>query len=134
KRGDKTKHCFAIIERNRNKWQLLLNELNEELGALNVAIEKQRTVVTMLPKKWTKADRDAGRDIAAHREAARLDLWLQTEKEYRKYLPTLANLRALRATNFEPSRLKLDDVIGKGAMGLPNTPHQLQNFVVGLSP
>src|SRR5438552_4377012 len=133
-RGAATKLFFTIIDRNRNKWQLLLNELNEELDALNIGIEKQRTVVAMLPKKWTKADRDAGRDIAAHRESARLDQWLQTEKEYRKYLPTLANLLALRATNFEPSRLKLDDVIAKGAMGLPNTLHQLQNYVVGLSP
>ena len=84
-----TKLFFTILDRNRNEWQKLLTELSEEVDALHAAIEKQRTLVVALPKKSTKADRDAGRDIAAHRESARLDLWIQTEKEYRKYLPTL---------------------------------------------
>ncbi|MFN2578182.1 MAG: sulfatase-like hydrolase/transferase [Pyrinomonadaceae bacterium] len=125
---------FVVIDRNRNQWQNLLAELTEELGALKVSIDRQRAVVAALPKKWTRADRDAGRDQAAHRESARLEMWIQTEKEYRKYLPTLANLLALRSGNFEPSRLKIEDVIANGAMGPPNTVHQLQNYVVGLSP
>jgi len=39
-----------------------------------------------------------------------------TEKEYRKYLPVLANLLALRPGNFEPLHIKIEDVIAKGAM------------------
>ena len=129
-----TKFFFTILDRNRNEWQKLLTELSEEVDALHAAIEKQRTLVAALPKKWTKADRDAGRDIAAHRESARLDLWIETEKEYRKYLPSLANLLALRPGNFEPAHVKIEDVIAKGAMGQSNTLHQLQNYVIGLSP
>ena len=133
-RSAATNLFFTIIDRNRNEWQKLATELSEEVDALHAAIGKQRTLVAGLPKKWTKADRDTGRDIAAHRESARLDLWIQTEKEYRKYLPTLGNLLALRAANFEPSQLKIEDVIAKGSMGRSNTLHQLQNYVVGLSP
>ncbi|PYS70801.1 MAG: hypothetical protein DMF73_12120 [Acidobacteria bacterium] len=133
-RGAATKLFFMIIDRNRSEWQKLATELSEEVDALRAAITRQQAVVAALPKKWTKADRDAGRDQAAHREAARLDLWIQTEKEYRKYLPTLANLLALRPGNFEPSPLKVEELIARGAMGQPNTLHQLQNYVVGLSP
>src|SRR5438552_744363 len=133
-RGAATKLFFTIIDRNRSEWQKLATELSEEADALRAAITRQQAVVAALPKKWTKADRDAGRDQAAHREAARLDLWIQTEKEYRKYLPTLANLLALRPVNFEPSRLKVEELIARGAMGQPNTLHQLQHYVVGLSP
>lgn len=133
-RNAATKLFFTILDHNRNEWQKLLTELSEEVDALHTAIEKQRTLVAALPKKWTKADRDAGRDIAAHRESARLDLWIQTEKEYRKYLPTLTNLLALRPGNFEPAHVKIEEVIAKGAMGQPNTLHQLQNYVIGLSP
>src|SRR2546430_14971472 len=126
-RSAATNLFFTVVDRNRSEWQKLATELSEEVDALRAAFTRQRAVVAALPKKWTKADRDAGRDQAAHREAARLDLWIHTEKEYRKYLPTLTNLLALRAGNFEPSRLKVEELIARGSMGQPNTLHQLQN-------
>jgi stalled ribosome rescue protein Dom34 len=82
---------FAVLDRNRDEWLRLVNEMNEELQALHSLIEKQQTVVAALPRKWTKEDLHAGRDQDAHRESARLGLWSETEKEYRKYLPTLTN-------------------------------------------
>jgi len=125
---------FDVIDRNRDEWQRLVNELNEELQALHALIEKQQTVVATLPKKWTREEVDAGRDQDAHRESARLGLWTEMEKDYRKYLPTVTNLLALRKDNFQPAKIKIEDLIAKGAMGQPNTIHQLQNYVVGLSP
>ena len=124
---------FRIIDRNRDEWQRLVNELNEELQALHSLIEKQRPVVAALPKKWTKEDLDAGRDQAAHREVAKLGVWTDIEKDYRQYLPTLTNLLGLGASDFAPARIKIEDVIAKGAMGRPNTLYELQNYVVGLS-
>ncbi len=124
---------FRIIDRHRDEWQRLVNELNEELQALHAVIEKQQTVVAALPKKWTKEDLDAGRDQTAHREVARLGLWTDIENDYRQYILTLTNLLGLRANDFAPARLKIEDVIAKGAMGRQNTLYQLQNYVVGLS-
>ena len=124
---------FAVIDRNRDEWQRLASELNEELQALHALIEKQQSVVAALPKKWTKEDLDTGRDQDAHRESARLGLWTEIEGEYRKYLPTLTNLLALRKADFNPAKIKLEEFIAKGAMGQANTIHQLQNYIVGLS-
>src|SRR5204863_10207634 len=45
---------FAVVDRNRDEWQRLVNELNEELQALHGLIKKQQTVVAALPKRWTK--------------------------------------------------------------------------------
>jgi hypothetical protein len=125
---------FRIIDRNRDEWQRLINELGEELQALHAVIEKQQAVVAALPKKWSKEDLDAGRDQAAHREAAKLVVWTNIEKDYRQYIPTLANLLGLRASDFAPARLQIEDLIAKGAMGGQNTLYQLQNYVIGLSP
>lgn len=129
-----TDFFFAVIDRNRDEWQRVVDELNEELKALHAAIEKEQPVVAALPKKWSKEDLDAGRDQDAHRQSARLGLSIEIEKGYRKYLPTLTNLLALRRDDFNPTKIKIEDLIAKGAMGQANTIHQLQNYVAGLSP
>jgi len=125
---------FATIDRNRDEWQRLVNEMNEELQALHGLIEKQQPVVAALPKKFTREDLDAGRDQDAHRESARLNLWIEVERDYRKYLPTLMNLLALRQDGFVPAKMKIEEFIAKGAMGPANKLYQLQNYSAGLSP
>jgi hypothetical protein len=129
-----TEFFFAVLDRNRDEWQRLVNELNEELQALHRLVLKQQTLVAALPRKWTKEDLDVGRDQDAHREAARLGLWTEIEKDYRKYLPTLTNLLSLRKEDFQPAKIKIEDFIAKGAMGPPNSIYQLQNYIAGLSP
>src|SRR5881394_4088742 len=115
---------FATIDRNRVEWQRLVNEMNEELQALHGLIEKQQPVVAALPKKFSREDLDAGRDQDAHRESARLNLWIEVEREYRKYLPTLTNLLALRKDEFVPAKIKVEEFIAKGAMGPANKLYQ----------
>jgi hypothetical protein len=124
---------FAVIERNRTEWQRLVSELSEELAALHRLIEKQQAVVAALPKKWTKEDLDVGRDQDAHRESAHLGIWTEAEKSYRKYLPSLTGLLALRKDDFQPAKIKIEELIAKGAMGPANTIYQLQNYVAGLA-
>src|SRR6202007_2719337 len=96
-------------------------------------IEKQQAIVAALPKKWTKEDLDVGRDQDAHRESAHLGIWTEAEKSYRKYLPSLTSLLALRKDDFQPAKIKIEELIAKGAMGPANTVYQLQNYVAGLA-
>jgi hypothetical protein len=125
---------FATIDRRRAGWQRLAGELTEELGALHRLIGKQQALYETRPKKWTKTDGDAGRDQEARRLFAQIDSWTTDERQYTEYLRTLSNLLALRRESFDPSKLKIPDVIAKGAMGESNTIAELQNYVVGLAP
>lgn len=129
-----TDALFATIERHRAGWQRTLAEMKDELGALHRLIEKQRAVVEAQPKKWTKEDSDAGRDREAKRQFARLDSWSADEREYTVYLQSLANLLALDRARFNPSAVRIEELIPKGAMGDHNTLNELQNYVVGPAP
>jgi hypothetical protein len=128
-----TEAFFTTINRRRAEWQKLHDELSEELVALHHLIEKQRALYEAKPKKWTKADSDAGRDQEARRLFAQIDSWTTDERQYNEYLATLSNLLALRRETFNPARLKIPDLIARGAMGDANTIRELQNYVVGLS-
>lgn len=127
-------YFFATIDRRRAVWQRLVFELAEELGALRHLIEKQQALYATRPKKWTKADGDAGRDQEARRLFAQIDSWTTDERQYTEYLRTLSNLLALSRDGFAPLKLKIPDLIAKGAMGEANSIAELQNYVVGLAP
>jgi len=127
---------FAIIEKHRADWHRLLEELRAELGALRRLIERERALAAASPKKWTQAERDAGRDQEARRILARIDSWTTDERKYTEYLQTLSNLLALRRENFEALLpvLRPSEIIAKGAMGDQNTLRDLQHYTVGVSP
>jgi hypothetical protein len=129
-----TDALFATIGRRRPEWQKTFADLKDEIGALHRLIERQRPLVEARPKKWTKEDRDAGRDKEATRQFARLDSWSDDEREYAAYAQTLANLLALDRARFNSSVMKLEDVIPKGGMGEHNTIFELQNYIVGPTP
>ena len=125
---------FATIERRRRDWQQDLDELNKELGVLNVAIEQQRKLWAAQPKKFTKEQQDAGLDDAAKRIWVQLDRWQIEQREYTYYAQTMNNLLSLSNELFAPAKLKIREIIPKESMGDRNTIHQLQNYVVGLAP
>lgn len=126
-----TAALFAVIDRRRQGWQRTLAEMREELGALQRLIERQRAVVAAQPKKFTKEDADRGLDREARREFARLDSWTGDVREYTAYLQALADLLALDPARLNPSAVRIEDLIPKGAMGDHNTLRELQNYVVG---
>jgi len=125
---------FDTLDRNRTQWSKTRDELREELVALRSFIEKQRALFNSLPKKWSQADKDAGRDKEALRIFARFDQAEKDERKYSAYLRTLENLLALKRDGFDPGKIKLEDEIAPRAMGEPNSIHDLQNYIVGLSP
>lgn len=129
-----TRAFFNTLDGRRAGWQRTLEELREELGALRRLIEEQRKIVEAQPKKWTKADQDAGRDKDSRRHFARLDSWMSDERTYSAYAQTLANLLSLDPERFNPAKVRVEDLFVKGSMGDSNSVHQLQNYVVGPAP
>ncbi|MEP6818462.1 MAG: alkaline phosphatase family protein, partial [bacterium] len=129
-----TNQFFNTLEARRADWQQNLDSLNKELGALRRAIERQRVLCAAQPKKFTKEDGAAGRDDAAKRVCVWQDIWMGQEQGYSEYARTVTNLLALRKEDFNPSKLKIDDLIARRAMGEHNSVYDLQNYVAGISP
>jgi hypothetical protein len=125
---------FAVLDGRRAEWRRQVAEMNEELGALGRTIERQRAAAEALPKRWTKEDRDAGRDREAQRVVARLSIWRAQQHQYSAYARTLDSLLALAPASFNPRAVRIEEVIAPGAMGDANTVHGLQNYPVGLGP
>jgi len=125
---------FKTIDKRRAQWENDLRALNEELVGLRHWISEQQSIVERQPKKWTKADSDAGRNLDARRVFAHMSSSVAEERNYREYLRTLSNLLALRRDSFRPDKLKIEDVIARQAMGDRNSIHELQNYVVGIAP
>jgi hypothetical protein len=125
---------YETVSRRRSEWQATLQELNEELGALGRRIEEQRKLVQAQPKKFTKEEQQAGLDDASKRVFVQLDRWLRQQKEYSDYAVTLQNLLSLTPDSLKSQKIRTPDFISRDSMGDRNSIHELQNYIVGLSP
>ncbi len=133
-RSAATNEFFAVLDRRRPEWAGTLESMNTEMTVLRRRIDAQRVLWEQQPKKFTKEEMQAGRDEAAKRIWVQLDRWENEEKEYAKYLLALQNLVALSKDTFDPTKVKIENVIPRDSMGDRNTIFQLQNYVVGLNP
>jgi|CXWL01.1.fsa_nt_gi hypothetical protein len=124
---------FDMIDRYRHVWRANADEMTDEIGALSRWIESQQKLVAARPKKFTPDDVAKGIDKEARRTAALKDIAVKTVGEYRSYITTLGNLLNLTRENFDPRRLRIEDLIAPGSMGESNSVYHLQNYVVGLS-
>jgi len=129
-----TDQFFKTLDARRTGWQQTVSNVNEELTALHRAIERQQSLCAAQPKKFTKEQTAAGLDDEAKRVCVWEDIWLAREKSYYEYTRTVANLLALPKETFDPSAVKIDDLIARHSMGAPNTIHQLQNYIAGIAP
>lgn len=125
---------FKQIDDHRAYWQQNADELTEELGALDRWIDEKAKVIKEHPKEFTLEERARGIDKAARR----LEALVLSEREnvaaYRKYITTLRNLLSLSRENFDANKFKIEDLIAPGSMGRSNSIHQMQNYVVGMTP
>ncbi len=125
---------FDALARGRSRWQSDLDQFSVELAALHRAIETQRALCQSQPKKFSQADRDLNRDDNARRVCTLATEWTEFEKGYRGYVAAMRELLSLARKQFDPFRVKIDEVIPKGAMGQSNTIYDLQNYVVAPAP
>ncbi len=124
---------FHVIDAHRASWQVAVQQVSDELGAVRRAMDQQRARIASEPKKWTKEQRDAGLDKAARRLAVQLEAWRDQERTYSAYARVLSKLLALEPNEFDRHRLSADDLIPKRAMGDPNSMNDLENYIVGPS-
>ncbi|MGZ8847644.1 MAG: alkaline phosphatase family protein, partial [Pyrinomonadaceae bacterium] len=125
---------FAQIARDRKAWLISLDELEVELAALRRATGKQNTLCQSQPKKFTPADREVGRDDDARRICIRAVQWTEMDARYTAHIAMMRNLLSLQPETFQPSKVKIESLIPRNAMGQRNTVHDLQNYVIGLAP
>lgn len=128
-----TRAFFDIVDSNRSRWRRDLDELTEELDALQRRSDGAKAEISQLPKTFSPEDHAAGIDKAAVRKAALHKIDLDTEVRMRNYAVTLRNLLALKRESFDAKKADIRDLIAPGSMGDQNSLHQLQNYVAGLS-
>jgi hypothetical protein len=126
-----TRQFYEILDEQRPAWSRELDELKEELAALKRRIDRQQEALKSQPQMWTQEAREAGLDRAARREAARVRSWQEDLDGYSGYARVLARLLSKEPPKLEPSKLKIEDLIPKRAMGDANTIYDLQNYVIG---
>lgn len=124
---------FATLERRRAGWQQDVYQLNQELGALHRAIERQKELCASQPKKFTKEEADAGRDDEAKRICTQHARWLAQERNFGEYARLMTNLLGIKRSSFNAAKLKIEEVIAPRVMGQRNSIYQLQNYVAGVN-
>ena len=125
-----TNAFFSVIDRHRESWQADVDGFSAELSVLSRVAEKQRELCASQPKKFSQQEKELGRDDNARRVCIRGLQWDEFAGRYTTYVGVMRNLLALRRENFEPSKLKIEELIPRHAMGERNTIHDLQNYVM----
>src|SRR5215813_7020586 len=133
-RAAATNTFFGILSRDRAAWAPELDQLDKEIAALHQAIALENTRCKSQPKKFTEEDRNMGRDDNARRTCLHVTQWTELEADYTGYVATMRALLALHPDNFQPTTLKIPDLIPRSAMGDRNSIYALQNYVIGLGP
>jgi len=128
-----TKEFFATLDRRRSAWTKSLDDLNTELVVLRRKIAEQRKLWEAQPKKLSKEELRLGKDEEVKRVFVRLDRYEEQNRDYTEYATALQNLLALTPAQFDPDKIKIEDVIPKTSMGDRNSIYQLQNYVVGIA-
>ncbi|MBV9759236.1 MAG: alkaline phosphatase family protein [Acidobacteriaceae bacterium] len=119
------------IGRHRSAWTRTASELDEELRALQEAIEQRKSTVAQEPRNRTATQQDRGEDKAARRQREELQSWERERAEYASYLAHLRALLAFRADRDQPFRGSITRLIAENSLGDNNTIRDLQHYIVG---
>jgi hypothetical protein len=122
---------FAILNAARPRWERDLEELSEELYALDLHIQEERKKIDALPKKWSAEQRAAGLDKDARRRASRLEARRAVRRAYGEYVACLRRLLALDPADFDPGKFKIETLIPSRSLGPLNGFADLQHYVTG---
>ncbi|MBZ5635422.1 MAG: alkaline phosphatase family protein [Acidobacteriia bacterium] len=127
---------FATLDTVRTAWRRDVDDLSEELTALDARMDAQQKRLDAQPKKktWTKEQIARGLDKDARREAVQLASWRAERKAYAEYVAVIWRLLDLTAADFDPGKFKMAELIPAKSLGPPNSPSDLRHYVTGRAP
>lgn len=125
---------FQTLDKVRADWRRDLDDLSQELAALDARIETRQNRVEAQPKKWTKDQVSRGLDKNARREAVQLSAWRAERKAYSEYVATIWRLLNLTPADFDPGRFKITELVPPKSLGPLNSLWDLRHYVTGRAP
>jgi Type I phosphodiesterase / nucleotide pyrophosphatase len=127
--------CISkTIERHRAAWTTTVAGLEEEMGALDRAIDQRKKAVAQLPKKPTPEQHERGEDKNWRRLEDELQDWEREREEYTSYMAHLRALLAFQPDGERPFRGNIARLIPEMSLGDNNTVADLEHYVAGAAP
>jgi len=128
---------FATLHKVHADWQRDLDDLSEELAALDIRINAQQQLVDAQTKqtkktKWTKEQIALGLDKEARRQGVRLTTWKAERRGYSEYAEIVGRLLALTPADFDPGKFKIPQLVPPKSLGPANSLWDLRHYVTGL--
>jgi hypothetical protein len=130
-RAAATDYLQRLIAGHRERWTKIASDLEEELKALDQAIECRRKGLKTQPGKWSREDRQEGLDRVARRKSTELNDWIEERRRYSEYAGHLRALMNLRLEATRAPEPKISGLIPTHSLGDSNTVYDLQNYVIG---
>jgi hypothetical protein len=118
----------------RLAWSKDLDQLAEEVSALEQQITEAQRAATLQPGKWTETQHAAGLDKDARRLNRQIENWRYEARGYGEYRATMSRLLAVTPGELEAGKVHMDELIPKKSLGPANTMRDLENYVAGPSP
>ena len=97
---------FATLDRVRPAWRRNVEQLDTELRELDTRVGEQEKLVDSQPKKWTKAQKEAGLDDEAARQVSRLDSWKLDLRGYSAYNAVMREIARARSGGFRSRQIQ----------------------------
>ena len=121
------------IDLHRTPWAATAAQLEEELTALERAIEARKPIIEQQPHKWTRQQMALGEHQAAWRLRQEFDDWKAEHEAYAAYLARLKRLLVFEPDPKNPFKGKISDLIPEMSLGDANSQEQLRHYVAGPS-
>ncbi|MEW5976073.1 MAG: alkaline phosphatase family protein [Acidobacteriota bacterium] len=120
---------LQVLRRNQPSWTRNAVMLAEEVKALENWIEVERRAVQTLSRKAGGQEKHQGKEKS--RRSVRLASREQDVADYRSNLVILQRLLDALRTPPDPTKSDVQELIPRRSLGVRNSLHQLQNYVVG---
>lgn len=127
---------FSTLDKVRIEWRRDIDDLSDELTALDGRIETLQKKVGAQPKKkkWTEEQIHLGLDKDARRDIVQLAAWRAERKAYAEYVAIIWRLLDLKPADFDPGKFKIAELIPPKSLGPLNSLWDLRHYVTGLAP
>ena len=124
-------YLCEVIDRHRASWTKTVTELDEELAALDKAIQERTKAVEKLPKKWNAEQHASGEYRVVWRLRDELEAWEHEHAEYKAYIASLRALLNLHPDAQHPFHGRISEYVPELTLGDNNSVYDLEHYVAG---